>query len=270
MSTASSTKTTNTPFKSKMTTKAPYTVTHYIGGPHLALATVGALPHNDPMVATWNAVARNNTRYRNIVLIGHDANAEYKFLGTNPHFPHLNPFNFATVGAILDCQRLYAVLNPAVRNKVGLEYLISYCFPTVDTSSLHLHNAGNDAYWELRLCMALLARLAAQHAPGSDQRRAYPKLWAAIFVCIDVEAWNGRQERLTELGFAWLDSRHIDNIHRHDFDNRIRASHMIIKGRCAKDARAWGARLERQEVGKWEYGDGFVLSSLWSGAGDRA
>lgn len=217
-----------------MATKAPYTVTHYVGGPYTALATVGAVPHNDPSVPAWNPFARNDTKYRNIILVGHDADAEYRFLGTNPSFPHLNPFNFATTGAILDNQRLYMMLHPEEKNKIGLEALIEYCFPGLDMNNMHLHQAGNDAYWELKCCMVLLARLAARYAPGSTTRNAFPKLWDAIFMCIDVEAWNGRQERLTELGFAWLDSRQITNIHAHNFDNRIRASHIIIKGAVPK------------------------------------
>ena len=218
-----------------MATRAPYTLTHYVGGPPTALATVGAIPHTDPSIPAWNPFARNDTRYRNIILVGHDADAEHRFLGTNPHFPYLNPFAFATTGAILDNQRLYMMLHPHVTNKIGLEALIGYCFPGLDMRGLHLHQAGNDAYWELKCCMVLLARLAALYAPESVNRNAFPKMWDAIFMCIDVEAWNGRQERLTELGFAWLDSRHVHNIHAHpNFDAQIRAKHIIIKGAVPK------------------------------------
>lgn len=128
---------------------APYTVTRTEGGAHLALATVGALSHNHPMVQSWKPFARNDTRYRNVILIGQDADAEWRFLANNPHFTISNLFNFATVGAILDCQQLYIMLHPETYgNKIGLENLIRYCFPDVDVTTLRLHNAvSNPEFW---------------------------------------------------------------------------------------------------------------------------
>ena len=82
--------------------------------------------------------------------------------------------------------------------------------------------------------MVLLRKLAEHHAPGSELRRAHPKLWDSVFICVDVEARNGRNNRLTEFGFSWLDSRRIENIHNLNFDERIKASHLIIKGAVPK------------------------------------
>ena len=209
--------------------KTPYTLTPTEGGIHLALATVGALPPTDPHVQAWNPFARNDTQYRNIILIGQDADAELRFLANHEHF---NPYGFATVGAVLDCQRLYAMLYPG-RDSIGLEALVQYCFPGTDTSALHLHNAGNDAIWELKCCMVLLRELAGMLAPNSINQ-AFPKVFDAIFVAMDVEAMNGDKNRLTEFGFASLDSRHILNIHNNAYENRITARHLIIKGAVPK------------------------------------
>lgn len=209
--------------------RTPYTLTASEGGAHLALATVGALPSTDPNVQAWNPFARNNTKYRNIILIGQDADAELRFLVGHEFF---NPYGFATVGAVLDCQRLYAMLHPG-RNSIGLEALIQYCYPSINTSALCLHNAGNDAIWELKCCMILLREFANILAPGSANQ-AFPKVFDAIFVAMDVEAMNGKKERLTEFGLASLDSRHITNIHNPAYENHITARHMIMKGAVPK------------------------------------
>ena len=121
--------------------KTPYTVTSAAGGAHLALATVGALPADHGYIQPWNPFARNATAYRNIILIAHDADAELRFLTYNPRF-FFNPYGFCTVGAVFDCQRLYMMLHPTERNKRKLEFLIEYCFPKLDITTLHLHNGG--------------------------------------------------------------------------------------------------------------------------------
>lgn len=63
----------------------PYLVTN----PFIALAAVGAISSTDPRVPSWNPFARNDTGYRNIVLVGQSADSELKFLSNNPHF---NPY----------------------------------------------------------------------------------------------------------------------------------------------------------------------------------
>ena len=174
-----------------------------------ALAAVGAVPADHPRVNAFNPFAQNDTPYRNIILIGQDADAEWRYLHGNPHF---DPYTFATTTIVLDCQRLYDWLNPHENLKSLLD-LILYCFPETDISCQYLHNAANDAYWELQVCLHLLKELATRLAPESIDGPVFPKLWDAIFVCVDVEALNGRKTDLTELGFACLDSRHINNIH---------------------------------------------------------
>ena len=115
----------------------PFLVTHWRGGVHFALATVGAVPSTHPKIPAWNPFAYNDTKYRNIILVGQDADAEYLFLRQNPHF---NPYPFGTVTAVLDCQRLYGMLHPGTGPQ-NLKSLIRYCFPEVDVELLDLHNA---------------------------------------------------------------------------------------------------------------------------------
>lgn len=208
--------------------RTPYTLTSSIGGPHLALATVGAVPSMDPNIPQWNPFARNDTRYRNIILVGQAADSELGYLANNPSID-FNPYGFATVSGVLDCQRLYDWLHPG-HDTIGLANLVRYCFPEKNVQELSLHNAGNDAIWELKCCMVLLKQLADKYVPNSSECAAYPKVWDAIFVAMDVELLNAKLDRITELGFAILDSRHIGSIHDADgFEKCITARHIIIK-----------------------------------------
>lgn len=166
----------------------PYTVT----SAPITLATVGAISSTDPRVPLWNPFARNDTEYRNIVFVGHAADAELKFLANNPHF---NPYAYATVAAVLDCQRLYEMLHPG-SNAQSIEFLINYCFPEHNVALMKLHNAGNDAFCELEVCMMLLKKLAERYG-FAEGRPAFPKIWDAIFVAVDVEALNGDKYALT-------------------------------------------------------------------------
>ena len=169
--------------------KAPYTIGQ--GLIHSVLAAVGAISSDHPQIKPINPFARNDTTYRNIILVGQDADSEYRYLVENPHF---NPYPFATICGILDNQRIYDWLHPGENNR-GIEYLVQYCFPDQNVSNLH--NAGNDAYWELRVCMHLLKELASCSVPESQSQPAFKKLWDVVFVAMDVEAFNGRKERLT-------------------------------------------------------------------------
>ena len=91
--------------------RTPYLVTSSTGGPTTALATVGAVASDHEGVQAWNPFARNDTRSRNIILVGHDADAELRFLGNNEFF---NPYAFATTTVVLDSQRLYDMLYPGM------------------------------------------------------------------------------------------------------------------------------------------------------------
>ncbi|KAL8996523.1 MAG: hypothetical protein Q9169_003990 [Polycauliona sp. 2 TL-2023] len=86
----------------------PYCLDRNNGGIHLALASVGALPANDQ---AWAPFARNNTPYRNIVLVRQDADSELRYLANDPTI-NFNPYGFATVGTVLDCQRLSLYTMP--------------------------------------------------------------------------------------------------------------------------------------------------------------
>ncbi|KAL8668775.1 MAG: hypothetical protein Q9168_006611 [Polycauliona sp. 1 TL-2023] len=220
----------------------PYCLNRSNGGAHLALASVGALPANDPNVQAWNPFARNSTPYRNIVLVGQDADSELRYLANNGSID-FNPYGFATVGTVLDCQRLYDMLHPGLRDNMSLIKLIRYCYPEANMDELCLHNAGNDAVWELKVCMKLLAKLAERYAPESADYPAFPKVWDAIFVAVDVESLNGDPDRITELGYACLDSRDMVNIHDDAYERKITARHLIIKKNVpvkVNGVRDWG------------------------------
>ena len=178
------------PFRRPLT---PYSLTTSAGGIYTALATVGAVPNDHPQVQRWNPFARNDTRNRNIILVGQDTDAALGYLANCEHF---NPYAYVTTAVILDCQLLYDMLYPGGHAR-GLAYLIHSCFPDVDVASLHLHNGGNDAYWELKVCLRLMKMLADTFAPESRESAACEKIWDAIFVCVDVEALNGRQNHIT-------------------------------------------------------------------------
>ncbi|KAL8784380.1 MAG: hypothetical protein Q9195_009076, partial [Heterodermia aff. obscurata] len=233
--------------------RTPYTITTSTGGPRLALATVGALPSTHPHIPPWNPFARNNTPYRNIILIGQDADAEHRYQTRHPFF---NPYRFATVGAVLDCQRLYDMLHPGL-DTIGLRNLIPYCFPGIgDIEGLCLHNAGNDAVWELRCCLVLLKELAERLAMA---RGEFPKLWDAVFVAVDVEAMNGEVEHVTELGFAWLDSRDVGSIYggEEGWGRHVRSKHVIVKGEVPR--RVNGVRRWRRK----RYGGNFNTDDFY-------
>ena len=144
------------------------------------------------------------------------------------------------------------------RNSIGLEALVQYCYPGTDTAGLHLHNAGNDAIWELKCCMVLLREIASILAPESASW-VFPKVFDAVFVAMDVEAMNGRKERLTEFGFASLDSRHILNIHNNAYESRITARHLIIKGAAPKMVNGVRKWRERRYGGSNYDTDNFYL-----------
>ena len=122
--------------------RTPYLLTRAAGGIFTALATVGAVAPDNPEVQAWNPFARNDTNCRNIIMFGHSADAELRYLSRNEYF---NPYAFATTTVVLDTQRLYEMLDFGA-DPIGLERLIAYCFPEISISSLSLHNAGNDAY----------------------------------------------------------------------------------------------------------------------------
>ncbi|CAF9927368.1 MAG: hypothetical protein HETSPECPRED_006567 [Heterodermia speciosa] len=226
--------------------RTPYTIPNKEGFPHLALSTIGAIPPTHPCIPAWNPFAYNTTPYRNIILIGQDADAEYRYLGANPYF---NPYSFAPVGAVLDCQRLYDMLYPGAQ-QIGILNLIIYCFPDVVVEEQCLHNAGNDAVWELRCCMVLLRELAGMYAPGMEGKR-FPKVWDAVFVCVDVEAMNGDVGKITEVGVAWLDSRDIGSVYDESYVEKIRARHVIVKGEVPKKV---NGRRNWKPKGKSQFG----------------
>ena len=75
--------------------------------------------------------------------------------------------------------------------------------------------------------MHLLKELAERYGPGSKE--AFPKLGDAIFICMDIEALNGKKDKITELGFTSLDSRNIANIHELTYEQHMKSTHIIIK-----------------------------------------
>ncbi len=51
---------------------------------------------------------------------------------------------------------------------------------------------------------------------------------------MDVEALNGRKDRLSEFGFVCLDSRNIPKVYNNSYEQHISAPHLIIKDAVPK------------------------------------